>query len=664
MTEANRMNAKESAPSRISGEALQECVLSSILERDNEAVEAIESIVRGDPIDAATPVRSELPFTVNPDGSKSFVTSWGGEYFITADGVEYAKEAGAKNRMRVCGRLEVVADIRTADGEDRRRLVRWTDGDGQDHEYQFSVAELLKPNAICSRLMAGSLRIDGQIKTQGGVAQLIADYLNQCPAPERYTGIPRFGWYGPAGEVFVLPENKIISSSKIEEALTYTGPDDGAPALSSLGTLKDWQDKVAMLAACSSRASFAVCVALAAPLLAFVAEDSGGFHFYGPSSRGKSTALRAACSVWASADTSGEMGSWRATDNGLEAVFEAHSDMPVILDEIGQAKSAEFMMELSYMLGNGTGKRRMSRGLRARKVAAWRSLFLSSGEITISEAAEREHKKLDAGVLVRMAHIPALPNGSDQTCGIFDLLPTDGELSSAGTVASRLNDAAKQRAYGTAGPAFVEKVVREVADKGREAFVSRVNEIVEGWIEKRGLSSDGQIGRVARRFALVAAAGELAIAYGVLPWQRGFASHVATECFDAWRAQFKTPEQEEPELIEHLLDQFIALDDQFGQYTCGVGLTSKRSPLKLLGYKATQDGRTVRVYVLPSEFVNLCKNREKKRTLEALSKRAYLYENDRGRHNYHYHRMPDGVPLQTAYIVLVDQINRDNGGEA
>ena len=66
MTEANRMNAKESAPSRISGEALQECVLSSILERDNEAVEAIESIIRGDPIDAAAPVRSDLPFTVNP----------------------------------------------------------------------------------------------------------------------------------------------------------------------------------------------------------------------------------------------------------------------------------------------------------------------------------------------------------------------------------------------------------------------------------------------------------------------------------------------------------------------------------------------------------------------------------------------------------------------
>ena len=116
--------------------------------------------------------------------------------------------------------------------------------------------------------------------------------------------------------------------------------------------------------------------------------------------------------------------------------------------------------------------------------------------------------------------------------------------------------------------------------------------------------------------------------------------------------------------MEKSFTEVFNTNDQFGQYTCGVGLTSKRSPLKLLGYKATQDGRTVRVYVLPSEFVNLCKNREKKRTLEALSKRAYLKENYRGRHNYHYHRMPDGVPLQTAYIVLVDQINRDNGGKA
>ena len=88
MTEANRMNAKENAPSRISGEALHKSVLGSIVERNNEALSAMESVVRGDPIDAAAPVRPDLPFTVNPDGSKSFVTPWGLEYFITADGIE------------------------------------------------------------------------------------------------------------------------------------------------------------------------------------------------------------------------------------------------------------------------------------------------------------------------------------------------------------------------------------------------------------------------------------------------------------------------------------------------------------------------------------------------------------------------------------------------
>ena len=77
------------------------------------------------------------------------------------------------------------------------------------------------------------------------------------------------------------------------------------------------------------------------------------------------------------------------------------------------------------MLGNEAGKRRMNKSIRARKPISWRSLFLSSGEITIKEAADRERKTLDAGVLVRMAHIPALPYGADNPNGIFDHLPRD-----------------------------------------------------------------------------------------------------------------------------------------------------------------------------------------------------------------------------------------------
>ena len=48
--------------------------------------------------------------------------------------------------------------------------------------------------------------------------------------------------------------------------------------------------------------------------------------------------------------------------------------------------------------------------------------------------------------------------------------------------------------------------------------------------------ADGQVARVAARFALVAAAGELATALDILPWPAGEASAAAARCFNDWLA--------------------------------------------------------------------------------------------------------------------------------
>lgn len=44
----------------------------------------------------------------------------------------------------------------------------------------------------------------------------------------------------------------------------------------------------------------------------------------------------------------------------------------------------------------------------------------------------------------------------------------------------------------------------------------------------------GEVRRVAARFALAVAAGELAAGYGVLPWPEGEAMRAAQACFRAW----------------------------------------------------------------------------------------------------------------------------------
>lgn len=323
---------------------------------------------------------------------------------------------------------------------------------------------------------------------------------------------------------------------------------------SQAGTLEQWKATIGMDARHSSRIAFAICIAFAAPLLAFTDEGSGGFHFVGKSSQGKSTAMKALCSVWAQAvEGCGELASWRSTDNGLEAVAAAHTDLPLILDELKQAERS--VEQALYMLANGAGKRRQTRGLKAQKPLTWRTLYASTGELTADELAAQYGKEVATGANVRMANIPAVPEGG--AFGVFETVPQG--MTPEALAESFAHNAA--RIYGTAGPAFLTRLVERVQSLGgAERMSEELRRMMKEWIESSGadvLSS--QTRRVAKRFALVAAAGELAAAFGVLPWDRGEASRYAVACFRSFLADFETSEDRALRLCEipfQLIDSY------------------------------------------------------------------------------------------------------------
>ena len=69
-------------------------------------------------------------------------------------------------------------------------------------------------------------------------------------------------------------------------------------SMRTAGTLEQWRDSVAALCTGNSRLTLAVSAGFAAPLLYVTGDESGGLHFQGASSTGKTTALNAAVSVW------------------------------------------------------------------------------------------------------------------------------------------------------------------------------------------------------------------------------------------------------------------------------------------------------------------------------------------------------------------------------
>jgi hypothetical protein len=78
----------------------------------------------------------------------------------------------------------------------------------------------------------------------------------------------------------------------------------------------------------------------------------------------------------------------------------AHKDMPMCLDEIGEANSRELGQAI-YQLAGGMGKRRMSADATQREAKSWRIILLSTGEISIADALQ--HRTLSGGRQMKSA---------------------------------------------------------------------------------------------------------------------------------------------------------------------------------------------------------------------------------------------------------------------
>ena len=336
----------------------------------------------------------------------------------------------------------------------------------------------------------------------------------------RVTIILRTGWHEVGGQsVFVLPDATI--GPRGSETVILDGAAHGP--YEARGSLKDWQAGVGTLASGHVLPVLAISAALAGPLLHLAGQEGGGLHFHGQSSRGKTTLLQAAASVWGRGGSPGYVRAWRATANGLEGAAASATDTVLILDEFGQVDGREAGAVL-YSLSNGGGKVRAARDGAMREPKSWRVMVLSTGEITVdSKLAEDRARKPRAGQLVRMLDIPA-----DRGFGVFDHAGPDDD---AGKLAKAFKQAAIS-AYGVAGPEFVRRLIDEqvTGDDVR----GLVGEFVSAHVPA---GADGQVDRAAQRLGLIAAAGELATLLGVTPWREGEAAAAAAWALEQWISQ-------------------------------------------------------------------------------------------------------------------------------
>ena len=382
-----------------------------------------------------------------------------GEYTMNEDGLFFGEDGeDGEAKDHIAGPFEILGRARDPNGDDWARWIRFKDSDGRQHQVAVGDADLHgDPRTLAATLARQGLWISPRTKHR----QQLVGYFNNLQTDERVTLVARTGWHNVSDRrVFVLP-NETLGAAEL--VLLNT---DVASPYAYKGALTDWQNGVGRLTAGQRLGVLAVSTALAGPLLYLSGQDGGGVHYRGSSSTGKTSLARAAASVWG---PRGYTRSWRATANGLEGAAVLATDTLLVLDELGVIESRELNAAV-YQLAIGHGKGRARRDGSMRTPATWRIMAVSTGEISIASKVEEDrNRRARAGQEVRILDIPA---DADRGYGAFDR-PRDGEDSAAGLADEIVRSA--EEFYGTAGPAFLQKII----DTGINTIIESTNTAIE-----------------------------------------------------------------------------------------------------------------------------------------------------------------------------------------
>ncbi|MFC6381182.1 DUF927 domain-containing protein [Psychrobacter glacincola] len=506
-----------------------------------------------------------------------------------------------KFKAFICSPIEVIAKTRDISSGTWGRLLQWRDDDNVPHTWSMPLS-LLQGDAREYRKELASQGLN--ITTNGKQRSYLDTYIQNYPIHKRALCVDKLGWHG---EQYILPDGAIGSDSK--QLIVYQSAHAINSTIAQQGTLEQWRDELCKPLAEQSRFVFSIACAFAGQLMELLDDDGGGFHIVGSSTMGKSLSLKAAASVWGNPDR--YVKTWRSTDNALEGTASECNDSFLPLDEISDS-DAKAVGRTIYMLGNGTGKGRSTVTGHNRTTKTWRIIFLSNGEESLQNFMAQAGQKTNAGIEIRVAHIDA-DAGAGNDLRTFDSLV----LADTGAAQADKIKELYYRYYGVAGMAWLEHITTD-----KTATTATAKQLVNDFMSKYSDLAP-QAHRVAKRFAIVAAAGEMATQADITGWQAGQATTAVMTCLDNWLDNYgRDGEHEQRQIIEHIK----AFIEQHG--------SSRFQPCHSTAYQDFEAKITNRVgyhnydtgeyYFTTSTFDEVCSPFNKSKVLQVLDEAGLL----------------------------------------
>ena len=444
-------------------------------------------------------------------------------------------EDGEVNQTRtfISHSIIILGEARSPNNDNWKRVIQFYDKDNTLHRLLIPYEHFMGEAQEALKIIANHGLMPPR---QAYKKNVFINYIQDYPIEQRFRCVERAGWHGYC---FATP-NKTYGNSEDEELLFHT---DGKSPYTVSGSFEQWQE-LSQIIEPHSLAVLAFSCAFSGQLVTPLDIESGGFHIYGTSTDGKSTITKASCSVWGNPKHISK--SWRTTDNALENEAELRNDSFLNLDELRQA-TPKAVSDIVYMLTGGQGKARSTKAGKNKDSKQFGLMYTSTGEITLEDHLRRGNIELDAGLLLRFAH---LSSDAEKGYGVFECINYGSNSSELG---NRINELASKH-YGHAGIKWLEYLTSD-----KDAVMQQAKKLLDSFVKQHTQAKNGQANRVLRRFALVAVAGELATLAGITGWQQGRALEAVAQCFNNWLDSLGSGENmEETRILEHIKAFFEA----------------------------------------------------------------------------------------------------------
>ena len=465
-----------------------------------------------------------------------------------------------------------------------------------------------KPHTEAIPLSSFGKSAGWEIMQKYGLKMTNESYLNKLADHFHFNGNHERKWTvteitGWKNEAYLLPSGEVIGQAT--PPVLFKNQNDGENPYQTKGTLEGWQNAIGANVRNNAFMMLAVGCSLASPLLKLVNAKSFGVHLYNDSSKGKTTALNIANSVWGNPE--GLDQKWNQTPVAMMNNAQSRNDNFLTLDEIGQCKNFDDLEQTAYLLFNETGRTRGKKDGGNQQISKWKITALSTGEIDLEGFLQSKGRNIQAGSLVRLLNIPM-----EEPSHLH-------QFKTAKEHADHLNEAVTEQ-YGILGREWLKFIIDHKAEV-KEAF-KRYKAL---WLERLPKEADSQVQRVVNNFAILETALQLA---GFLTgWTETENREAMIKCFNSWIAIFGTRSKEETNIIEQFngwLQQAQHTDfiEVYADYKQGAKPTGRT----IAGYKmlVSADNQKEHFLIYRKVFKEVTKGRAKEVILRALGNAKIL----------------------------------------